>query len=155
METTSNLDSIDWAAYARTLLPNLLKESPSWVKLYRKISEEDPNNTWHRQLSPVDISTLNYEQHLAYDIIKNHHIRLDANQNPPPLHMIVCGTGKSYLINAISQAPGDVCTLTGTTGIASYNICGKTIHYTPLCNSQSTCPDNKTSKDQHYNVYNL
>ena len=130
METTSNLDSIDWPAYARTLL---LKESPSWVKLCRKISEEDPSRSWHRQLSPVDISTLNYEQHLAYDIIKNHHMQLDANQNPPPLHMIVCGTagtGKSYLINAISQALGDVCTLTGTTGIASYNICGKTLHST-------------------------
>ena len=47
--------------------------------------------------------------------------------------MIVCGTagtGKSYLINAISQCLGDKCILTGTTGMAAFHICGKTLHST-------------------------
>jgi ATP-dependent DNA helicase PIF1 len=45
--------------------------------------------------------------------------------------MIVCGTagtGKSYLISAIANTLGEACILTGTTGMASFNICGTTIH---------------------------
>lgn len=38
------------------------------------------------------------------------------------------GTGKSYLIGAIAQLLNDHCILTGTTGMASFNICGKTLH---------------------------
>lgn len=47
--------------------------------------------------------------------------------------MIVCGTagtGKSYLISAIAQTLGQSCILTGTTGMASFNICGRTLHST-------------------------
>ena len=43
--------------------------------------------------------------------------------------MLVCGTagtGKSFLISAIFQCLGDKCLLTGTTGMAAYNIGGKT-----------------------------
>lgn len=79
----------------------------------------------------VDITTLNYEQNLAYKIIILHSQQLASNQHPLPLHMIICGTagtGKSYLINAISQCLGEKCLLTGTTGIAAYNIGGKTLH---------------------------
>ena len=38
------------------------------------------------------------------------------------------GTGKSYLIGAIAQLLNDHCILTGITGMASFNICGKTLH---------------------------
>lgn len=38
------------------------------------------------------------------------------------------GTGKSYLISAIAGLLSNVCILTGTTGMASFNICGKTLH---------------------------
>lgn len=81
----------------------------------------------------VDISTLTAKQNLAYAIILNHYQQLTLNQHPLPLQMIVCGTagtGKSYLISAIAQTLGEACILTGTTGIASYNICGKTLHST-------------------------
>ena len=47
--------------------------------------------------------------------------------------MIACGTagtGKSYLISAISHALGNKCVVTGTTGMAAFNICGKTLHST-------------------------
>ena len=38
------------------------------------------------------------------------------------------GTGKSFLIRAIAQLLGSACLLTGTTGIAGFNICGSTLH---------------------------
>lgn len=38
------------------------------------------------------------------------------------------GTGKSYLISAIAGLLSNVWILTGTTGMASFNICGKTLH---------------------------
>ena len=55
--------------------------------------------------------------------------------------MIVCstaGTGKSYLISALSNLLGDTCLLTGTTGMAVFNICGQTLHLAlqmPICRS--------------------
>ena len=38
------------------------------------------------------------------------------------------GTGKSYLINTFSNLLGNNCILTGTTGMAGYNIQGCTVH---------------------------
>ena len=48
-----------------------------------------------------------------------------------PLQVIITGAaglGKSYLINAIKALLGDTCILTGTTGLAGYNIEGCTLH---------------------------
>ena len=47
--------------------------------------------------------------------------------------MIICGTAgtrKSFLITAIAYTLGDTCLLTGTTGLAGFNICGTTLHST-------------------------
>lgn len=77
----------------------------------------------------MDISTLSHKQQHVYDIVMTHH----TSNSPPPLRMIVsgtAGTGKSYLISALSQLLGDSCMLTGTTGMASFNICGMTLHST-------------------------
>ncbi len=124
----SSSDSVDWAAHGRALPPDVLRECCTWVKSRRKETQDDPR---HRQLPPVDLSSLNVKQRLAYDIIVDHQTQLMANHQPAPLHMLVCGTagtGKSYLISAIAHALGDACLLTGTTGMASFNICGKTLH---------------------------
>ena len=56
-----------------------------------------------------------------------HHAALHGAPPPPPepLQVIITGTagsGKSYLINAIKARLGDTCILTGTTGLAGYNI---------------------------------
>ena len=57
-----------------------------------------------------------------------HHASLNGAPPPPPpepLQVIITGTagsGKSYLINAIKARLGDTCILTGTTGLAGYNI---------------------------------
>lgn len=130
--TPSGADNqVDWAASARQLPPDLLRECPKWISSQHRLSDNNPESPWQRQLPPVDISTLNAKQHQAYDIIRCHYAQLTAGNEPTPIHMIVsgtAGTGKSYLISAMAQLLKDSCLLTGTTGMASFNICGKTVH---------------------------
>ena len=64
---------------------------------------------------------------LAYNILAFNHAALNGTTPPPPepLQVIITGTaesGKSYLINAIKARLGDTSILTGTTGLAGYNI---------------------------------
>ena len=66
---------------------------------------------------------------LAYNILASNHAALNGAPPPPPpperLQVIITGTaesGKSYLINAIKARLGDTSILTGTTGLAAYNI---------------------------------
>ncbi len=130
-DTTAQQDSVDWGEPERALPPKTLRECPTWVKTQRKEADDSPCSPWHRQLPSVDINTLNVQQKKAYDIIYRHHEQLVADNHPPPLHMIVCGTagtGKSYLICAIAHALGSMCVLTGTTGMAAFHICGNTLH---------------------------
>lgn len=57
-------------------------------------------------------------------------MQLAAGENPPPLHIVsgTAGSGKSYFISALAHLLGDSCLLTSTTGMASFNIYGKTVH---------------------------
>ena len=64
---------------------------------------------------------------LAYNILAFNHAALNGATPPipPPPEVIITGTagsGKSYLINAIKARLGDTSILTGTTGLAGYNI---------------------------------
>ena len=62
---------------------------------------------------------------LAYNILASNHAALNGAPPPEPLQVIMTGTaesGKSYLINAIKARLGDTSILTGTTGLAGYNI---------------------------------
>ena len=65
---------------------------------------------------------------LAYNtLVFNHEAKKGPPPPPPPepLQVIITGTaesGKSYLINAIKARLGDTSILTGTTGLAGYNI---------------------------------
>ena len=62
---------------------------------------------------------------LAYNILAFNHAALNGTPPPEPLQVIITGTaesGKSYLINAIKARLGDTSILTGTTGLAGYNI---------------------------------
>ena len=64
----------------------------------------------------------------AYNMINAHSEQASPKE---PLLLIVnrvAGTGKSYLINAIRSLLGTSCAVTATTGKASYNINGCTIH---------------------------
>lgn len=76
--------------------------------------------------SPATFCQHFHSQHTTdYDILHHHYNQYCAGNTATPLHMIVCGTagtGKSYLISAIAQVLGDTCVLTGTTGMAAFNI---------------------------------
>jgi ATP-dependent DNA helicase PIF1 len=68
-------------------------------------------------------------QQLAYNIVKTHFE--DESLEKEPLCLIIigeAGTGKSYLINAIRNLLQSKCAVTATTGKASFNIRGVTIH---------------------------
>ena len=61
-------------------------------------------------------------QNLAYNIVKNHCHDTSCDKEPLCLIIIgVAGTGKSYLINALTNLLGSRCAVTATTGKASYN----------------------------------
>ena len=119
---------VDWPAPARDLPTDILRECPKWISMQRTISRD---SAVHRQLPSVDISTLNNKQRRAYELIQSHSSRILSGESPEPLHMLVsgtAGTGKSYLISAIAQLLNQSCALTGTTGMASFLIYGKTLH---------------------------
>ena len=131
--STETFANVDWATSARELPSPLLRESPHWISSQRQTAESSASSPWLRQLPTIDVATLNSKQLQAYNHIKLHYSQYQANQSPPPLHIIVsgtAGTGKSYLISALAHLLGSSCVITATTGMASFNICGKTLHST-------------------------
>ena len=68
-------------------------------------------------------------QRLAFNIVESHFTNNSPEQQP--LHLIIiglAGAGKSYLINAIQNLLREKCQVSATTGKASYNVSGVTIH---------------------------
>ena len=109
MKLTSHIQdhSVDWSEAARQYPSEVLDKWPT------QEARDIPQSPWHHQLHvpSVDTSTLNTEQRAAYDIIRLHyeHLHTAAGNNPPPSHLIgsdSAGTGKSYLITAISHVLG-------------------------------------------------
>lgn len=147
---TQEDDPVDWLEDAQSLPPETLQECPRWIKMKRQ--ESCP--AWIRQLSPIDITTLNTNQKKAYDHICNHYKELSTGKNPQPLCLIICGTagtGKFYLINGIARALQNQCVLTATTGMAAFHICGQTLHSAlqlPILTLS------KTSKGHLFNDFN-
>lgn len=102
----NNDSSVDWSSGSRELPESDLRECPTWISSQRRQTDGISQSPWRRQLPIVDITTLNIRQQQAYNTVKYHHLRLQAGQNTAPLYMIIsgtAGTGKSYLISAISQ----------------------------------------------------
>ena len=100
-------------------------EMPTWIKT----KKEQANDIIHENYELVDINTFSEMQNLAYNIVKNHSEDTSVDKDPLSLIIIgVSGTGKSYLINALSNLLQSKCAITATTGKASYNIRGVTIH---------------------------
>ena len=111
--------------------PGLLRESANWITKHRNEALEDPTVVNRQQHQPADAAQLNRDQILAYNILARHHAALISGTPSKPLHMIVTGTAgssKSFLISAKKALLGNKCKLTGTTGMAGYNIQGCTFH---------------------------
>ena len=110
--------------------PGLVHESANWITKRRNEAHEDPTVVHRRQDQPVNPEQLNVDERLAYNIVAMHHEALISEAPNEPLCMTITGTegsGKSFLINALMTILGDKCKLTGTTGIAGYNIQGCTL----------------------------
>lgn len=131
-------NAVDWSEYSRTMPPDTIRESAKWIKTTKAASNDLGSMPIPR--APVNISTLNTEQSIAYTIVQQHCYNLSTNQqSSTPLRMIVCGTagtGKSYLINAIVQcleARQSYCIRNNRNGCLSHmwcnNIFSSTVTY--------------------------
>ena len=114
----------DWQNDKLKYEDSQIKEMPSWLKTNKQTLAPQLNMPQEN----IDVSTFSDMQKYAYDIIKTHS---EQSCSSDPLLLIivgVAGTGKSYLINAIRNLLQHSCAVTATTGKASYNIQGCTIH---------------------------
>ena len=94
---------------------------PSWLINAKKIVE-----TSNEESLNVDINLLNSSQRKAYDIVE-HNFRNTQDQ----LIMIIkglAGSGKSFVIDAISSLLKQCCIVIAFFGIAAFNVNGKTLH---------------------------
>jgi ATP-dependent DNA helicase PIF1 len=92
------------------------------------------------EVPDVDIANLVDNQRRIFLRVVNHYHMTLAGENPPPLRINIdgtAGTGKSYLIDAISKALTEMALERGKrspimrvapTGIAAFNIHGSTLH---------------------------
>ena len=117
--------NIDWHNDRSEYEQHQIGEMPTWIKT----KKEQENIELNEHNDVIDINSLNEIQKLAYDIGQSHFQNFSDDKDPLCLIIIgVAGTGKSYLINTIRSLLGNRCAVTATTGKASYNIRGVTIH---------------------------
>ena len=112
--------------------PGLVRESTNWITKRRNEARVDPTVVHRRLHQPVNQEQLNADQRLAYNIVAMYPEALNSETPNEPIRMIITGTagpGKSFLINALMTIQGNKYKLTGTTGIALYNIQGCTLHF--------------------------
>ena len=125
---SSELDSDDWNEAARAMQLDILQECANWINVTRRL-----HPALRRALLSVDSQLLNTDQRRAYSLIADHYQHARSCHALEPLRIIVsgtAGTGKTFLISAIAALLGESCLLTGTTGIAAFNICGMALHST-------------------------
>ena len=94
---------------------------PSWIVQMKENFEQPPS-----QSKEIDTNSFSEMQKLAFNMVTKH-----SEKSEEPLLLIVngeAGTGKSYLINALRNHLQHRCIVTATTGKASYQIRGITIH---------------------------
>ena len=131
-DPSQNQSQFEWTETARMMPHHLVRESANWISKKRNEAREDPAEIINQhQQETVDVDTINTHQRLAYNIVANHQQSLTTDTPLDPLYMIVlrtAGKGKSYLINTFSNLLGNNCIVTGTTGMAGYNIQGCTAH---------------------------
>ena len=121
----SSARSHDWHHDRLQYTDQQIGEMPTWIKTMK----EQSSNSHIEAIEPIGVNTFSEMQRLAYDIVNTH--QQDVSNDKEPLCLIiigVAGTGKSYLINALRNLLQSKCAVTATTGKASYNIKGVTIH---------------------------
>ena len=98
---SNNFDALsenDWHSCSYPYTPQQLLQMSAWIN-----STKQHYKTQHPNFN-IDISTFSSMQLLAYSIVKDHF----ENPNPQsPLHLLIngfAGTGKSYLINALTKS---------------------------------------------------
>ncbi|XP_068692831.1 uncharacterized protein [Montipora foliosa] len=100
-------------------------EMPTWIR----VMKDQNSNVTYQEYEVSDINSFSEMQRLAFNIVESHFTNNSPEQQP--LHLIIiglAGTGKSYLINAIRNLLQEKCQVSATTGKASYNVSGVTIH---------------------------
>ncbi len=91
-------------------------------------------NQFQAPSTSLELSTLNQA-----DIVSDYFAHIGEDHNPLLMMILgTAGTGKSYLISCLAQLLLEKCLLTGTTGIAGFNIDGVTIHSTLQLPVQAT-----------------
>ena len=119
---TNNNTPCDWHLDSAKYTTQQIDEMPNWVKV-KKSDYTVPSSD-----NKVDTSTFTEMQQQAYKIIVNHYNNVAPKE---PLWLVIIGeggTGKSFLINAVRNYLKEKCIVTATTGKASFNINGITIH---------------------------
>lgn len=100
-------------------------EMPTWIR----IMKEQNRTVTYQEFEVSDINSFSEMQRLAFNIVESYFTNNSPEQQP--LHLVIiglAGTGKSYLINGIRNLLQDKCQVSATTGKASYNVSGVTIH---------------------------
>ena len=115
----------NWQTTSYPYTSQQIAEMPSWI-----ISQKQTYiyQTSNNPFNNININTFSDMQALAYNLVKEH---FESPSQEPPLLLIIngfAGTGKSYLISALRSLLQQSCIVTATTGKASFNINGKTIH---------------------------
>ena len=122
-EESSDTD-IDWHLDSQHYSQQQIGEMPTWIQT----NKEKFDGSSNEQCDFIDIDSFSEMQRVAYDIVFTH---FEDSSSKDPLCLIiigVAGTGKSYLINALRNCLQRKCVITATTGKASFNIKGITIH---------------------------
>ena len=98
-------------------------DMPHWIDQQKNAFIQEKNAT----PGPIELCKMNYNQRIAFDIIKEHF--LDSNSNQ--LFMIITGlggSGKSFVIQAVTSLLNEQCKVCAYFGIAAFNIKGTTLH---------------------------
>ena len=116
----------DWHLDRISYTDQQIGEMSAWIKTKK---EQAANSISPAHYDFVDIRSFSEMQKVAYNIVKSHSDNMFVDKDPLCLIVIgVAGTGKSYLIHALHSLLQQKCAITATTGKASYNIKGVTVH---------------------------
>ena len=98
-------------------------DMPHWIDQQKNAILQQTNAT----PVPIEINKMNYNQRVAFNIIRDHFLGSTNDQ----LFMILTGlggSGKSFVIQAVTNLLNEQCKVCAYFGIAAFNIKGTTLH---------------------------